>query len=84
MAETPSAPGTNAGEQTLRLDADRTRDELADALAEIRRRLTPRELAKSVTGSVRRHPAQVAAAIAATAGIVTATVVLVRRARKRG
>jgi ElaB/YqjD/DUF883 family membrane-anchored ribosome-binding protein len=84
MNAAAATPGANAGEHTLRLDADRTRDELADVLVEIRHRLAPKELARSATDSLRRHPKQVAGVIAATAGIVTGIVLLTRRATRRG
>ena len=79
-----SAPGANAGEQTLRLDADRTRDDLADALTELRQRLGPKELAKSTLGSLRRYPWQVTGGIAATAATITGIVLLSQRSKRRG
>jgi Protein of unknown function (DUF3618) len=84
MAAPAGKPAEHAGEQTLRLDADRTRDELGAVLEEVRRRLAPKELARSAAGSLRKHPRQLAGGIAAGAAVVTGIVVLTQRAKRRG
>jgi hypothetical protein len=84
MAAPARKLGEHAGEQTLRLDADRTRDELGAVLEEVRRRLTPKDLARSAAGSLRKHPLRLAGGIAAGAAVVTGIVVINQRAKRRG
>jgi hypothetical protein len=67
----------------LRLDADRTRDELVVTLGEIRARLTPRQVASTVAGSIAARPFRFAIGalvVTAAAGITT----LLVRSKHRG
>lgn len=73
------ADGTR-GEQRLRLEAERTRDELQETLAELEHRLQPREFAHAVQASMRRRPGVVVGVGLALAGVVAGIVlVTVRR-----
>jgi hypothetical protein len=76
-------PSETAGINVLRLDADQTRDELAERLGEIQDRLTPRELVRSasLTISENRRQFMLAAGgvLLATAGVIALVVTRRRR-----
>lgn len=67
------------GEQATRLDAERTRDELAAAVDELERRLAPKELLESAKLTVRRRPVAVIGSALGVAGAIAGAIVLGRR-----
>ncbi len=67
------------GEQVTRLDAERTRDELAAAVDELERRLAPKELLESAKLTVRRRPVAVIGSVLGVAGAIAGAIVLGRR-----
>jgi hypothetical protein len=69
-------PGINQ----LQLNTDRARDELADTLAEIERRLQPKEILASTQRAVRKNWPRLAAGAGVVAGVVT--LILVARHRR--
>jgi len=75
-----SNPTPAVGEQGLRLEAERTRDELQETLTELEHRLAPRELAQSARRSIRRNPGiAIGIGLAAATVIVGLVVLAVRR-----
>jgi hypothetical protein len=66
------------------LDADRTRDKLAETLGEIERRLTPAHIRSRVMTTVRDRPVPFIAAAASVVGAVVGIVVLVALRSARG
>lgn len=67
------------GEQATRLDAERTRDELAAAMDELERRLAPKELLESAKLTVRRRSVAVIGSVLGVAGAIAGAIVLGRR-----
>jgi hypothetical protein len=74
-------PGENAGVSTLRLDADRTRDELESTLQEIEQRLKPAELKGSLRRTYRAHRTAFWAVGAGLAGGIALVSLLVVKRR---
>ncbi len=83
MSELPAPPADDAGVHTLRLDADRTRDELAGTLDEIAHRLSPDGIRESASRSFHEHPVRIVAsavgAAAAIGGIIALGIMAGRR-----
>ncbi|MCU1586244.1 MAG: hypothetical protein JWM49_2800 [Microbacteriaceae bacterium] len=77
MTDRTPEPSGSAGVDTVRLDADRTRDELERTLNQIESRLAPKELWKSVTLAFRERPVRAAAV---SGGIALAIGGLITRA----
>lgn len=76
MTEHNSVP---TGEQRLRLDAERTRDELQDTLEELERRLAPKELWQSAIRRVERRPLAAVGVGLAVLSLAAGVIVLVVR-----
>jgi hypothetical protein len=78
MTDRTPEPAGAAGIDTVRLDADRTREELERTLNQIESRLAPKELWKSVTLTFKERPLRVVAVSAGFAlvigGIITRAV----------
>jgi hypothetical protein len=70
----PEPPPEGAGIESLRLDADRTRDEIDEILAELEERLNPRRLVDFAQRQWSERPAVViaigVAAVAAIGGLI--------------
>jgi hypothetical protein len=77
MTDRTPEPSGSAGVNTVRLDADRTRDELERTLNQLESRLAPKELWKSVTLTFKQHPSRV---LAVSAGFALAIGGLITRA----
>lgn len=73
-----------ADEHALRMDTDRTRDELADTLDSIETRLTPRELLASLQRAWRASPLKTAGLLASPVLAIGAVIALriVMRSRR--
>lgn len=71
-------PPENAGINAIRLDADRTRDELERTLEELERRLDPRPRIEALKSAYRRRPVPVIAlgvgVLGAIGGLITLAV----------
>jgi hypothetical protein len=76
-------PAENAGVNAIRLDADRTRDELRQTLDEIEHRLSPAGVAESVKRSAKRDPGKVAAIGAGVVAAVTGVTWFIVASRRR-
>jgi hypothetical protein len=80
MTDRTREPSGSAGVNAVRLDADRTRDELERTLNQIESRLAPKELWRSVTLTFKERPLRV---VAVGAGFVLAVGGLITRAVRR-
>ncbi|CAN5382061.1 hypothetical protein BH09ACT1_BH09ACT1_24950 [soil metagenome] len=76
-------PDENAGINAIRLDADRTRDELRETLDEIERRISPAGVAESVKRSAKRDPGKAAAIGAGVVAAVTGLTWFIVASRRR-
>jgi len=84
MTNRPEPP-PDAGINAIRLDADRTRDELERTLEEIERRLDPRIRIESVKRAYRKRPVEFIAAAGVALGAVAALITwAVRSAHRSG
>jgi hypothetical protein len=76
-------PPEDAGVNAIRLDADRTRDELRETLDEIERRLSPAGVVESVKRSAQRDPGKVAAIGAGVVATITGLTWFIVASRRR-
>ncbi|WP_213815006.1 DUF3618 domain-containing protein [Glaciihabitans sp. dw_435] len=79
MSDTTPAPGEDAGINEIRLDADRTRDELRDTLDQIEGKLTPQYAVESLKREFRERPFVVIAAAIGVVGAIVGVIVLAVR-----
>lgn len=81
MSDETPVPADDAGINAIRLDADRTRDELRETLDAIEGKLTPQYALESLKRDFRDRPLVV---IAAAVGVVGAIVGLITLAVRSG
>ncbi len=74
MIHTPE-PTKDAGIEAIRLDADRTRDELEQTLDAIEEKLDPRRVVDSLTRAYRNRPVEFVAVATGVLGAVIGLVV---------
>lgn len=84
MTDKTAGPPDTAGINAVRLDADRTRDELAGTLDEIESRLKPRELWNSITLTFQKRPVPFVGATVGAIGAIAGLIALSSRRRNNG
>jgi len=77
MSDATAEPGENAGINALRLDADRTRDELEKTLDEIERELDPRRIPEKISREWEVNPGRVILVAVGVVGAIAGLIWLV-------
>ena len=77
MTDAPEEPGENAGINALRLDADRTREELEKTLDEIERELDPRRIPEKISRAWNENPGRVILTAVGVVGAVAGLIWLI-------
>jgi hypothetical protein len=86
MADEKDKPeeGTTGGINAVRLDADKTREQLRATLDEIEHRFTPAELWRSVTLTYKKRPVPFVSTVAASVGAIAGLIALSVARKNRG
>ncbi len=83
MTDQGPEPADNAGINALRLDADRTRDELERTLEEIERRLDPRPRIERIKRAWRNRPVEFITVAGSAVGAIGGLIVWAIRMKSR-
>lgn len=84
MTDATDEPGENAGINALRLDADRTREELEKTLDEIERELDPRRIPQRISDAWAQNPVRVVVIAVGVAGAIAGIIWLLAASGNKG